>query len=133
MVVGSAAVDITAQVQTGVDNALLMHSTAPGNVSMSLGGVARNVAEAAHRVINSNEPELSSLLLAAIGDDYFGRLLTTETNAIGMRVDGLVRSDKRTPVVNMILDSHGGLVGGVADVKGPATAALNIDTVGFLI
>ena len=131
VVVGSVAVDITAQAQTGLENALITHSTAPGSVSMSLGGVARNIAEAAHRVITSNSPELSSLLVSAIGDDHFGRLLTSETSEIGMRVDGLVKTDKRTPVCNMILDSSGGLIGGVADMGGPTTATLDEDAVGF--
>jgi pseudouridine-5'-phosphate glycosidase/pseudouridine kinase len=131
IVVGSAAVDITAQVQVGVENALMMHSTAPGSVCMSLGGVARNIAEAAHRAITSNTPELSSLLIAAIGNDYFGRLLTNETTGIGMRIDGLVKSDKRTPVCNMILDSSGSLIGGVADMGGPTTATLDENAVGF--
>lgn len=131
--VGSAAVDITAQAQAGVKNALIMHSTAPGTVSMSLGGVARNIAEAAHRVITLNSRELSSLLVSAIGDDHFGRLLTNETTGIGMRVDGLVKNDKQTPVCNMVLDSSGGLIGGITDMGGPRTATLDKDTVRFLV
>lgn len=129
IVVGSAAVDITAQAQAGVKNALIMHSTAPGTVSMSLGGVARNIAEAAHRVITLNSRELSSLLVSAIGDDHFGRLLTNETTGIGMRVDGLVKNDKQTPVCNMVLDSSGGLIGGITDMGGPRTATLDKDTI----
>jgi pseudouridine-5'-phosphate glycosidase/pseudouridine kinase len=133
LIVGSAAVDITAQAQAGVENALIMHSTAPGSVSLSLGGVARNIAEAAHRVLASNSPQLSSLLVSAIGHDHFGRLLISETAGTGMRVDGLVKSDKRTAVCNMILDSNGGLIGGVADMGGPTTATLDGDMVRFHI
>jgi pseudouridylate synthase / pseudouridine kinase len=109
-----------------------MHSTVPGHVSLSLGGVARNIAEAAHRVITSKSPELSLLLVSAIGNDHFGRLLINETIGIGMRVDGLVKNDKRTPVCNMILDGNGGLIGGVADMGGSGTATLDEHPVGFL-
>jgi len=129
IVVGSAAVDITAQAQAGIENSLIMQSTAPGSVSVSLGGVARNIAEAAHRAMISSSPEFSSLLVSAIGDDHFGRLLTNETTEIGMRIDGLVKTDKRTPVCNMILDSSGSLIGGIADMGGPTTATLDEDTI----
>jgi pseudouridine-5'-phosphate glycosidase/pseudouridine kinase len=131
IVVGSAAVDITAQAQAGVENTLIMQSTAPGRVSVSLGGVARNIAEAAHRVMISRSPELSSLLVSAIGDEHFGRLLTNETTGIGMRTDGLVKSDKRTSVCNMILDSGGSLIGGIADMGGLNAATLDEAAVGF--
>jgi pseudouridine-5'-phosphate glycosidase/pseudouridine kinase len=133
LIVGSAAIDITARAQVGVDDALIMHSTAPGNVSLSLGGVARNIAEAAHRVIASDSPQHSPLLVSAIGHDHFGRFLISETAEIGMRVDGLVKSDKRTPICNMILDSSGGLIGGVADMDGPTTATLDGEMVRFRI
>jgi len=88
---------------------------------VSPGGVARNIAEAAHRVMTSNFPESSSLLVSAIGTDHFGRLLIEETAKVGMRTDGLIQSDKRTPVCNMILDSHGALIAGVADMEATAT------------
>ena len=131
IVVGSAAVDITAQAQAGVANSLIMESTAPGNVSVSLGGVARNIAEAAHRIMISSAPECSSLLVSAIGDDHFGHLLINETTGIGMRIDGLVKSNNQTPVCSMILDSSGSLVGGIADMGGQTTATLDEDAVGF--
>jgi pseudouridylate synthase / pseudouridine kinase len=133
LITGSAAVDIIAQAQAGVDNCLMMHSTAPGYVSLSLGGVARNIAEAAYRVIASDSSELSSLLVSAVGNDPFGRFLITETSGIGMRVDGLVQTDKRTPVCNMILDGSGGLIGGVADMESTRTATLDKHAVGFLV
>ncbi|KAF5384895.1 hypothetical protein D9615_001481 [Tricholomella constricta] len=117
IIIGSAAVDITAQAQEDTSKSLAMHSTAPGSVTLSLGGVARNIAEASHRVMSSHSPHLSSMLLSPIGDDAFGRLLAEETAQLGMRVDGLIRSDKRTAVCNMVLDSHGGLLSGVADMN----------------
>lgn len=122
VVVGSAAVDITAQADpvpgaTGASNNL--HTTLPGVVSLTSGGVGRNVAEAAYRILSSYSQELSSsaILLSPIGEDAFGHLLTADTERIGMRTDGLIRVPAaRTAVCNMVLDSTGGLTGGVADM-----------------
>jgi len=114
---GSAAVDISAQANPNTEK-LSLHSTAPGCVSLSLGGVARNIAEACHRVMTSQSQDLASatLLISPIGNDAFGRLLVDETQKLGMRTDGMVQSNKRTAVCNMILDSKGSLIGGVADM-----------------
>ncbi|RDB28792.1 hypothetical protein Hypma_015576 [Hypsizygus marmoreus] len=116
VIVGSAAVDITARTRPDTDKTLASHSTAPGSISLSLGGVARNIAEAAHRVIKSQSSHMSSVLVAPIGDDSFGRILVDEMTKIGMRIDGLVQSDQATAVCNMVLDGSGGLIGGVADM-----------------
>ncbi|TFK41213.1 indigoidine synthase A-like protein [Crucibulum laeve] len=127
MIVGCAALDITAQARTDTNPALAVHSTAPGSISLSLGGVSRNVAEACHRVMTAQSSPLSTLLVAPIGDDPFGRLLIEETEKFGMRTDGLITSDKHTAVCNMVLDSHGSLVGGVADMD--ITESFSGDTV----
>lgn len=129
IIVGSAAIDITARARLETDDALAKRSTAPGAVSMSLGGVARNIAEASHRVITSQSPYLSSMLVSPIGNDSFGRLLVGETRQLGMRVDGFVQSDKGTAICNMILDGNGGLIGGVADMD--ITTDLTGDIVAF--
>ena len=86
---------------------------------MTLGGVARNIAESAHRVLTSHSDELDSatMLISPVGDDAFGRVLLEETQRIGMRTDGFVQNPgARSAVCNMILDSAGNLVGGVADM-----------------
>ncbi|KAK0198164.1 indigoidine synthase A-like protein [Armillaria mellea] len=112
-VVGSSAIDITAQADKGSDPNLATHSTVPGSVEMSLGGVARNIAEASHRVIRDSN---STLLLSPIGNDAFGRLLEDETRTIGMRSDGLVKTNLKTSVCNMFVDAEGHLLTGVADM-----------------
>lgn len=147
MVIGSAAIDITAQVSPTIDptGTKGLHSTSPGRVSLSLGGVGRNVAEAAHRVLSSFSSSSSStsatsrlepgmkglteatMMISAVGKDSFGRLLVDEMSRMGMRTDGLLSAaseggsqsqadDGRTAVCNMVLDGKGGLVGGVADM-----------------
>lgn len=117
VVVGSAALDITAQELLGTQSALAIHSTAPGHVKLSLGGVARNMAEALHRVMSQKYPELSSVLVAPVGYDAFGQIMVDEMTQIGMRTDGLIRSEKQSAVCNMILDSKGALIGGIADMS----------------
>jgi len=117
IVVGSAAVDITAQADLSTDSSLGKNSTASGKVSLSLGGVARNMAEAAHRVLTAQELQASCLLVAPVGEDGFGKFLIQETEKLGMRTDGLLRNDRSTAVCDMVLDSTGNLVGGVADME----------------
>lgn len=118
-VIGSAAVDITANAVLADSAVLGRHSTTPGIVSLTLGGVARNIAEAAHRVLASipQEPQ-HPLLISPVGLDPFGKLLISETKAIGMRTDGVLTSssDQRTAVCNMMVDNKGELMSGVADM-----------------
>lgn len=133
VVVGSAAVDVSAKAAPVAPggSALCMHSTSPGEVTMTLGGVGRNIAEAAHRslVPHSSKFNETTLLVSPIGDDSFGRVISDHMNEMGMRTDGLVRADgKRSAVCNMVLDSDGNLVGGVADMN--IIQALEGDQVG---
>src|SRR5258708_4026134 len=91
IIIGSAAVDITAHANVDSNSELSKHSTAPGNVSLSLGGVARNVAEASHRILAAQEHGASSLLVAPVGEDVLGKLLLDETQKLGMRTDGFLK------------------------------------------
>jgi pseudouridine-5'-phosphate glycosidase/pseudouridine kinase len=116
IIIGSAAVDIMAQSNVDSDSNLSKYSTVPGKVSLSLGGVARNVAEASHRILAAREHVASSLLVAPVGEDVLGKLLLDETQKLGMRTDGFLKSDQRTAVCNMVLDNDGNLVRGVADM-----------------
>ncbi|KAJ4486069.1 indigoidine synthase A-like protein [Lentinula aciculospora] len=112
LVLGAAAVDISAKAFEAAPRSAF-GSTTPGTIAVSLGGVARNIAEASHRV----SPKDSVLLLSPIGDDAFGHLLTKETEKSGMRTDGLLlQKDQRTAVCNIVLDSRGGLTTGIADM-----------------
>lgn len=130
VVIGSAAIDITAQASPSSHTDVAVHSTAPGHVKLTLGGVGRNIAEASHRVMAAKYPELSSVLLAPIGRDAFGHLLVNELQAYKMRTDGLSRTDDRTAACNMVLDNNGALIGGVADMG--ITEAFTGDQVGSI-
>lgn len=119
--VGSAAVDITANAAPlpGTDVSHSLHSTTPGIVSISLGGVGRNIAEGAHRILNRvpGESSASPVLVSLIGQDMFGKLLKDQTRSLGMRTSGLISSDEHSSAVcNMVLDSQGSLITGVADM-----------------
>jgi len=115
-VIGAAALDITSQEFPNVDTSLGVHSTAPGSIKISLGGVARNIAEATHRVMAAKFPGLSSVLVAPVGYDAFGHILVDKLHAFGMRTDGIIRTDTQSAVCNMVLDSNGALVRGIADM-----------------
>jgi pseudouridylate synthase / pseudouridine kinase len=122
-------VDIISKAAPSTNPSLILHSTAPGTVASTLGGVARNVAEAAHRIHTSSNPlnKDGIMLISPLGRDSFGSLLKQETAALGMRTDGLSyptasspspngESSSRTAVCNMVIDGGGNLVGGVADM-----------------
>ncbi|OJT04731.1 Pseudouridine-metabolizing bifunctional protein [Trametes pubescens] len=123
VIVGSAAVDITARADPVAGAARAnnnLHTTAPGVVSLTAGGVGRNVAEAAHRILTSHSKDLASsaILVSPVGKDALGQWLMSETKQAGMRTDGLIHvPGARTAVCNMVLDSAGGLTGGVADME----------------
>ena len=97
----------------------MAQTTAPGTVSLTLGGVARNIAEAAHRVLSAapNGDPHATLLLSPIGVDELAPFLFREHSSLGMRSDGFLRvRNDRTAVCNMVLDAEGSLIGGVADM-----------------
>ena len=98
VVIGSAAIDITAEASPSSHADVAVHSTAPGRVNLAPGGVGRNIAEASHRVMAAKFPGLSSVLLAPIGKDAFGQLLVSEMQTYQMRTDGLSRTDDRTAI-----------------------------------
>jgi pseudouridylate synthase / pseudouridine kinase len=86
---------------------------------MSMGGVARNIAEAAHRTSVKHGHKGSTLLIAPVGSDNMGILIRQDLSRIGMRVDGLITLEgnrHRSAACCMHLDSQGNLVSGVADM-----------------
>ncbi|KAI6136598.1 indigoidine synthase A-like protein [Pisolithus sp. B1] len=119
VVVGCAAVDITSKVERTLS--LSQKTTHPGKISLTLGGVARNIAEAAHWVLTGFRGESSTtLLMAPVGEDIFGRLITDSTQSMGMRTDGLsLVPGQQSAVCNVVLDARGGLETGIADMGLP--------------
>jgi pseudouridine-5'-phosphate glycosidase/pseudouridine kinase len=111
--------DITSRAlkQPGMETTHSLHSTTPGSVSLSPGGVGRNIAEATHRILSKKSGSQAPVLVSLVGEDTMGEVLWNELSRIGMRTDGLIPIPGSTSAVcNMVLDTEGGLVTGVADM-----------------
>ena len=93
------------------------HSTTPGSVLLSSGGVGRNIAEAAHRILSKETSPQTPVLVSLVGEDIVGGVLREELSRMGIRTDGLISAPARASAVcNMVLDAEGGLITGVADM-----------------
>src|SRR5712671_4394991 len=76
-------------------------------VRLHLGGVGRNVAEAAYRISTSKfqaHPS-ATVLVSSVGDDSFGRLILEEMRRTGMRTDGITTAPQRSAVCNMVQET----------------------------
>jgi pseudouridine-5'-phosphate glycosidase/pseudouridine kinase len=86
-------------------------------VSLSPGGVGRNIAEATHRILSRSPALRYPFWYHLFGEDIMGGVLQNELSRIGMRTDGLIPiPGKASAVCNMVLDTEGGLLTGVADM-----------------
>lgn len=110
VVVGVAALDITARAVLPLAN-----TTSPGTVQMTLGGVGRNVAEAATR-LSADRNDVK--LIASTASDPLGAVVRLRLAETGMRTDGLIDigASGRTPTCSIVLDHTGQLIGGVANM-----------------
>lgn len=108
---GCAAVDVTAQ-RTSPP---AVHSTAKGHVRFSLGGVAQNMARAAQTFL----ADRASVLLAAPinPSDVLGSFAQAEMTRKNLRCDALIPVRGRTAACNLLLNEHGDLETGVADME----------------
>lgn len=95
-----------------------LKTTAPGSVKLTLGGVAGNVAGAAHSLLSSSASSADEvLLLAPVAEDTLGDVARGGLARRGMRTDGLVAPPGgRTATCGILLDEKGDLVGGIADM-----------------
>ncbi len=113
--------DITSQTQSAGTASKLAATTYPGRVSITLGGVARNMAETATRILSplhTRSTPSPVKLVTPHGDDDFGLLLRTGLEHAGMRTDGLFvpSGNHRTAVCSLMIDDSGDLISGVADM-----------------
>jgi pseudouridine kinase len=108
VVIGAAGVD-----SKGRAAAPLIHGTSnPGMVRVSVGGVARNVADNLARL------GVETVLLSAIGDDGSGRRVLTAAAEVGINTDYCLFSDAhRTSAYLAVLDESGNLVMSVDDMS----------------
>src|SRR3990172_8471609 len=100
VVIGSSVMDVIGRPLT----ALVPRSSAPGELRMSPGGVARNVAENLARL------GVEVTLITAVGDDPPGRQLRERAEAAGVDVrHALTVTGERTGMYMGVLDPQGGL------------------------
>ena len=114
LVLGSAAMDFTSSSSERISR----HSTTPGRMHLSPGGVGRNIAEAAQNLLPRSSVQLLSVLgRNEQGIDPVGKLLMMEMNSADLRTDGMMEvEDGRTAACSLVLDEDRDLVAGVADM-----------------
>jgi pseudouridine kinase len=107
LVIGSASIDLKGHAKREVQRG----TSVPGTVTLSYGGVARNVAENLARL---GQP---SILLSAVGDDTFGEHIIEYTGSAGVDVSRVIVS-KECPSGSYlaILDQTGSKVAAVDDM-----------------
>jgi pseudouridine-5'-phosphate glycosidase/pseudouridine kinase len=120
-VIGAAALDITSRAALQSDSTLDANSTTPGSVIMTFGGVARNIAESAHRILSKAKEggEEATLLIAPIASDATADLIRSDMVSIGLKTQGLVNitaKESHSATCVMRLDRGGDLENGIADM-----------------
>lgn len=118
VVLGGAVMDVKAE----VDAPAVLHTSNPSRIHTTPGGVGRNIAEGLARLGRR------VFLLAAVGEDAFGREVLAASTDAGVYVDHVVRSVLGTGTYLATIDHDGELVIGVSDMR--ATDALTVDQLG---
>ncbi len=108
VVAGGANMDVLGR----ADSPLVPGDSIPGNVRISRGGVARNVAE------NLARMGQKACLISAVGDDDMGRRLLQETAFTGVNVDAVACfSGQRTASYVALSSPDGQLALGLNDMR----------------
>ncbi|KAJ1823132.1 hypothetical protein LPJ56_003025, partial [Coemansia sp. RSA 2599] len=112
LVIGGAAIDVTARIDAAVDARHALATSYPGTVHTSVGGVGQNVARAAHFL------GADTVLIAAVGSDPYGSSIKTALDDIGMDTGFLQYPGEcaRTAVHNALHAHNGDLIAAVADM-----------------
>lgn len=107
LVVGAASMD-----SKGRSNyPLTLGTSTPGQVRVSVGGVARNVAD------NLTRLGIETVLLSAIGNDGSGKRILNNAAEVGINTDScLVLEEYHTSAYLAVLDEKGNLVMSVDDM-----------------
>lgn len=108
VVIGAASIDIK-----GRPLARAVPATSnPGDIRVSIGGVARNVAENLARL------SVPTLLLTAVGDDAFGEQILEKTAAGGVDTSAALRlPGRRSGSYLAILDERGDMAVSIDDMR----------------
>lgn len=94
VVIGGIALDITATIGKAIGKSIL-HTSTPGHVKQSLGGVGRNVAEAAWRT------GANVKFISVVGNDLAGESVRQGMKSLGMV--GVVFAGKTTAETDIVI------------------------------
>ncbi|KAF1983593.1 hypothetical protein K402DRAFT_414399 [Aulographum hederae CBS 113979] len=91
VVAGALAIDYSCDYipSTTSSNIPQLHTSNPASITQTLGGVAHNIARAAHLLTTTHSPSLRVHLLSAVGPDLAGRAAVAQLAASGMEVAGI--------------------------------------------
>lgn len=108
VVVGAACLDVKARLRGDT----IAGTSNPGDVRLSVGGVARNIAENLARL------GTPTALLSVVCEDDFGHTIIRQTGAAGVDTSHVLRScDHHSAAYIAMLGSHGDLLVGVDDTS----------------
>lgn len=111
LVVGGIALDITATAVKSATLPSVLHTSTPGGLRHTLGGVGRNVCETAMRT------GATVHLVSITGDDMQGKIVRQSLKDIGMSEKHIqVLHGHRTAVYNALHSGDGQLVAAIADM-----------------
>lgn len=99
VVIGAACLDIKGRLLEPV----LVHTSNAGRVTLSVGGVARNIAENLARL------GARTTLISVVGDDSFARTIIEQTERAGVHTEMLVLDDHTSAAYLALLDCDGQL------------------------
>lgn len=107
IVIGGSNVDITGN----LTQSFYMNDSNPGKITMSLGGVARNIAE------NLAYLGLHVQLITALGDDVYGEEILSHCRSVGIDTALIKKySDYPTSVYMQMMDHKGHLEIAISDM-----------------
>ena len=87
-------------------------SSSPGFINESLGGVARNIAE------NLALLDVNTILLTAVGEDHYGKVIINETMKPSLNLNHVVRTTRYNTGKYMVcLNSNGDLLNAISDME----------------
>ena len=107
IVIGGANVDVKGR----ASDSFVAGTSNPGAVTVTAGGVARNIAETLARL------GCDVGLLAHVGADAHGETVKTACAAAGVDTSLLAKADAPTGVYLAVLDAHGELVAAINDMR----------------
>ena len=107
VVIGGANIDIKAK----SNNRNILGTSNPGEVTISAGGVGRNIAHNLARL------GADVALISVVGNDAHGDLLIEQTSAAGVDVTAIFRQAIATGTYVALLDSNGELVTALSDMR----------------